>query len=233
MNKLSRAFLSTFLLSTALLNVVFAETNYNFSPYQQYSSNEASHLQGYAIYVPAGITCNAVLSQEINSQNAVVGQNINAILTDDFVYNGTVIASSGSTLIGSVVSNKKAGIGARNGQTMVKFTTIRTPYNNIIPISAVISTSDNSGVLKGGTAKDVAKGYAKDAVIGAGAGAVLGTAMGALAGGSVGRGAIYGTALGAGLGAVKKGTEKGEDVLVPSNSRVTILFNQPITLGAQ
>ena len=208
----------------------FAAQNYNYSaPTQQNNSN----LQGYALFVPAGVTCSAVLSQEINSLNAVVGQTINAVLTEDFIYNGQTIASSGSTLLGTVVENKKATFGNRNAKMQIRFTAIRTPYNNIIPISAVIATTDSTGTLKGGSAIDSAKEYAKDTVIGAGSGAVLGTAMGALSGGSVGRGAVYGTAVGAGLGLIKRTIDKGENIVIPANSQINILFDQPITITAQ
>ena len=210
---------------------IYAQANYTVTNSSQ--NQDSASLQGYALYVPAGITTRAVLSQEINSNSAVVGQSVNAILTNDFYYNNQLIAASGSVLMGSVVSNQKAGFGNRNAKTQIRFTTIRTPYNNIIPISAVIATTDSTGILKGGTAKDSAIGYAKDTVIGAGSGAVLGTALGAVSGGSVGRGAVYGTAIGAGLGLIKRTADKGEDVIIPSNSEVDILFTQPITLTAQ
>jgi len=223
-----------FLMITALLIGLncYAASNYNYTAPQTYN-NYNNNLQGYALFVPAGITVNAVLSQEINSQSAIVGQSVSAVLTEDFIYNGQIIASSGSTILGSVVENKKATFGNRNAKMQIRFTTIRTPYNNIIPISAVVATSDSTGVLKGGTAKDSAKEYAKDTVIGAGSGAVLGTAMGALSGGSVGRGAVYGTAVGAGIGLVKRAADKGENIVIPANSQINILFDQPITMTAQ
>jgi len=225
--------ISILLLFTAFLGIsqVNAQSNYQINPYE--TQTNQNNLQGYALFVPAGITTNAILSQEINSNSAVVGQNINAIITQDFKYNETTIAPSGSVLMGNIVSNQKAGYGNRNAKTMVKFTIIRTPYNNIIPINAVIATNDSTGVLKGGSIKDSAKEYAKDTVIGAGSGAVLGTALGALSGGSVGKGAVYGTAVGAGLGLIKRTADKGEDVIIPPNSEISILFVQPITLTAQ
>lgn len=209
---------------------VFAKENYFYTTSQ--NQNE-TNLQGYALYVPAGVSVSAVLSNEINSQSSVVGSIVNAILVEDFIYNGTTIASAGSTINGSVVSVQKAGFANRNAKMQIRFTTIRTPYNNIIPISATIATNDSSGILKGATIKDSAINYTKDTVIGAGSGAVLGTAMGALSGGSVGRGAVYGTALGAGMGIIKGISEKGESILIPANSQISIYFDQPITIGAQ
>lgn len=214
----------------ALAQNAFAASNFQYNPVYQ---NPSVGLSGYALYVPAGVSANAVLSQEINSQSAVIGQSVNAILTEDFMYNGSLIATAGSTVMGNVVQNKKAGLGNRNASMQIRFSTIRTPYNNIIPISAVIMTNDQSGVLKGGTAKDSAKEYLKDTAIGAGSGAALGTAMGALSGGSVGKGAVYGTALGAGIGVIKRAADRGENVVIPANSQITILFDQPITVGAQ
>lgn len=211
-------------------NYALADSNFKYTPQAQQNQ---SNLQGYALFVPAGVTCNAVLSQAINSKSAVVGQSVTAILMEDFTYNGSLIASSGSTIIGSIVQTRKAGFANRDAQIQIRFTTIRTPYNNIIPISAVIATSDSTGVLKAGTAKDAAKEYAKDTIIGAGAGAALGTAMGALSSGSVGKGAIYGTALGAGIGVIKGAANKGDDIVIPANSQINLLFDQPITLGAQ
>lgn len=229
-----RLILPLFLLSMTLCIEANATGNYQYSAPTNYTNYQGyNNLQGYALYVPAGVTASAVLSQAIDSSTAVTGQSINAVLVDDFMYNGNLIASSGSTIMGTITKARKSGFGGRNAQIQIRFTTIRTPYNNIIPISATIATDDSSGVLKGGTAKDSAKEYAKDTVIVAGSGAVLGTAMGALSGGSVGRGAIYGTALGGGLGLVKAAANKGDSVTIPANSQINIVFDQPITLGAQ
>jgi hypothetical protein len=224
------ALLLIFGLSGVNISSALAEENYIYTPQVP---KENPNLQGYALYVPAGITLDVVLSCEINSQSAVIGQTINAILTEDFIYNETTIASAGSVINGTIVSNKKAGYGNRNAQTQIKFTTIRTPYNNIIPISASIATDDLSGILKGATAKDSAVEYAKDAAISAASGALIGTTIGALSNGSIGKGAVYGTALGAGMGLIKGASEKGDSVIIPANSQITLYFDQPITMGAQ
>ncbi len=230
---------STLFISSILSTMSFAAGNYGYTGYQPnygYDVNygyENSNLQGHAVYVPAGVTCQGVLSQQISSESAIVGQSVSVVLKNDFVYNNQIIAPVGSTIYGSIVSNQKAGLGNRNAKTMVRFTTISTPYGNTIPINAIIATTDLTGVLKGGAMMDSAKEYAKDTVVGAGTGAVLGTAMGALAGGSVGKGAVYGTALGAGVGLLKRTADKGEPVLIPANSVVNLYFIQPITFTAQ
>ena len=100
-----------------------------------------------------------------------------------------------------------------------------------IPISAVIKTDDNSGVLRGGTGADVAKEYGKDLAVGAAAGALAGVIISPLAGGSIGRGTALATAVGAGGGLVKGIWDKGSDIEIPVNSSVQLVLTQPITVN--
>ena len=104
-----------------------------------------------------------------------------------------------------------------------------TPSGLQIPITAVIRTEDNTGVLVGGTKIDVAKEYTKDMVVGSAAGALSGVVFGALAGGNIGRGAALGTAVGAGGGVVKSVWNQGKDVQIPAGSSFDIILTQPIT----
>ena len=199
---------------------VYSAANYNYTSSDM--MNNSPNLQGYALFVPAGVTCSAVLSNEINSLSAIVGQTINLVLPMDFKYNGKLIAPSGSTIMGSVVQTNKAGYGNRNAKMLIKFTTIRTPYNN----------KDGSGMLRGATTLDSAKEYAKDGAIGAATGTVAGVVAGAIRG-DVGQGALYGAAVGGTMGLIKRTTDKGEEIRIPANSEINILFKQPITLTAQ
>ena len=107
----------------------------------------------------------------------MLGQTVNLALSSDFYYNGNLIAPAGSSVVGTVLEVSKAKHGSMNGKLMLRFTQIVTPYGVQIPISAVIKTDDNSGVLVGGTKMDVAKDYTKDLAGGAAAGAVSGKAM--------------------------------------------------------
>jgi len=105
-------------------------------------------------YAPAGMVCNAVLSENIHSSSTVVGQNVSVILIDDLKYKGRVIASSGSTILGTITQNKIAGLGSNATKLRIRFTTIRTPYNNLIPVSAVVMTNDKSGYITANTAEN-------------------------------------------------------------------------------
>lgn len=222
----------TGLILTALCilcaNTVFSASNYSYD----ISTKQYSSLQGSVTYVPVGTKTSAILSQTLDSKTLSEGTSVYATLNKDFSYNSINIAPAGSTINGTVVKCKKAGIGNRNGQIQVRFTNIRTPQGYNIPVSAMIATTDGTGVLKGGSKLDSAKDYGKNAAIGAAGGAILGTAMGPLSGGEVGRGAVCGTAVGGGLGLLNAARQSGEDVVIPANAVVEIYFDQPITISA-
>lgn len=238
----NKVFAVLMLVSLCSLNTVYAASNYSFqqsqpvysSPYVQqplqYSSNQP--LQGSVVMVPAGTSMPAMLTTQISSATAQIGQGVSMVLNSDFYYNNKLIAPAGSTVSGAVIEASKAKRGSMNGKLCIRFTQIFTPYGTQIPISAIIKTDDNSGVLIGGTKMDVTKDYAKDLVAGSAAGALSGLVFGALAGGNVGRGAALGTAVGAGGGLVKSVWDKGHDVEIPANSCIDLMLTQPITVSA-
>lgn len=234
---------SLLLISLVTANISMAASNYTYTEgaqapqyqqnyynaSQQYSSKQA--LKGYVVTVPAGQNLTAVSTSAISSETAAAGQAYTIALASDFYYNDTLIAPAGSSVIGNVVEVSKAKRGSMNGKLSIRFNQIVTPYGQQIPISAIIKTSDNTGVLVGGTKMDVAKEYGKDIVAGSAIGAVSGVVLGALSGGSVGRGAALGTAVGAGGGVVKSAIDKGNDVEIPSGSSFDIVLTQPITVA--
>ena len=226
----------------ALQGAVMAETNYNYGQNQVSPVYERDNyineritgrttLKGKVVTVPAGQGFSAVVTTPMSSENLTIGQNVTLALGSDFYYADNLIAPAGSTVNGTVLEVSKAKHGSLNGKLMVRFTQIVTPYGIQIPISALIKTTDNTGVLIGGTKMDVTKNYGKDLVAGSAAGALSGVVFGALAGGSVGRGAALGTAVGAGGGLIKSVWDKGADVVIPANSTIDLTLTQPITVN--
>ena len=167
----------------------------------------------------------------LSSETLTLGQNVTLALGSDFYYNNSLIAPAGSSVNGTVLEVEKAKHGSLNGKLLLRFTQIITPAGIQIPISAVIKTTDNTGVLVGGTKMDVTKEYVTDLGAGSAAGALSGLVFGALAGGSVGKGAALGTAVGAGGGLVKSLWDKGNDVEIPANASVDIMLTQPVTVS--
>jgi len=211
------------------------QTNYSVEPVilntdVQPVYAQAGTLRGSVVTVPAGQCFKAVVTTPISSANMFRGQDVSIALGSNFYYNGQLIAPAGSTVTGMVIDAAKAKHGSMNGRVSVRFTNIVTPTGLQIPISAVIKTDDNSGVLVGGTAMDVTKEYGKDLTVGAGAGALTGVVMSAMGGGNIGKTAALGTAVGAGGGLVKSLWDKGNDVEIPANSQIDLYLTQPITV---
>lgn len=202
----------------------------NYYQFDNYNYQNGT-LKGSVIAVPAGQLFKTVVTTPISSANLTLGQNVSVALGSDFYYNGNLIAPAGSSVTGTVLEVSKAKHGSMNGKLLVRFTQIVTPYGVQIPISAVIKTDDNTGVLIGGTKMDVTKEYTKDLAVGAGTGALSGLVFGALSGGNVGKGAALGTAVGAGGGLVKSIWDKGNDVEIPANASIDLILTQPITVN--
>ena len=239
---------SLMLIAFLSLNPVLAGTNFSyqqssiqpqvntisngFQPPVSYNNNEP--LRGSVISVPAGASFSASTTTELNSSTLSTGDSLNMIMSNDFYYNNKLIAPAGSTISGSVIEASKAKRGGINGKLCVRFTRITTPTGQQIPISAVISTTDGSGVLRGGTKADVAKEYTKDLAAGSAVGALSGLVFGALASGDkLGRGVALGTAVGAGGGLAKSAWNKGNDVEIPMNSKIELTLTEPLTTTQQ
>ena len=201
----------------------------NYYPTQTLRGNQT--LKGSVVTVPAGQTVPVVVTTPISSANMTTGQTVTVALGSDFYYNGNLIAQAGSSVTGTAIEVSKAKHGSMNGKLLLRFTQIVTPYGVQIPLSAVVKTSDNTGVLVGGTKLDVTKSYGKDVAIGAGAGALAGVIISPLAGGNVGKGTALATAVGAGGGIVKSIWDKGNDVEIPANSAIQLVLTQPITVN--
>ena len=241
MNKIFKITLTALVLATG---TAFAAPNFDYAqnsqapyyqqdyynlPTQTVKANQT--LKGSVVTVPAGQNISAVVTTPMSSANLITGQNVTVALGSDFYYNGNLVAPAGSSIIGSVIEVSKAKHGSLNGKLLVRFNQIVTPYGAQIPISAVIKTSDNTGVLVGGTKADVALDYSKDIAVGAGAGALAGVIISPLAGGNIGKGTALSTAVGAGGGLVKSIWDKGNDVEIPANSAIQLILTQPITVN--
>ena len=208
----------------------FQQENYSL-PTQNISA--AHTLKGRVVTVPAGQNITTVVTTPISSENMAVGQSVTLALGSDFYYNGNLIAPAGSSVSGTAIEVSKAKHGNLNGKLLLRFTQITTPYGVQIPISAVIKTNDNTGVLIGGTKTDVALEYGKDIAVGSAAGALAGVIISPLAGGSIGKGTALATAVGAGGGLVKSIWDKGNDVEIPANSSIQLVLTQPITVNPE
>ena len=222
---MKKKFLSICILSTfMLLNV-----NMINEAFSQPSTTNQSSLQGSVMVIPSGTTITAMTQSELSSAYLTLGQSINLTLNQDFYYGVKLVAPSGSVVSGNVIQVKKATHAGINGNLKIRFTHITTTGGQIIPISGMIKTEDNTGLLVGSTAKDTAVAYAKDVAVGSAVGALAGVIISPMAGGKIGKGTALATAVGAGGGLAKSVWDKGVDAIVPSGSQISIILDQPIT----
>ena len=158
MNVKTKKMVSSLLLASLLtIGAGFAQTD-NTAANAQYTQ-QFQPLQGKVIYVPSGTTFPATATMELSSESLNLGQSVCIALSKNFYYNNTLVAPIGSSVNGTVIQVKKAGRAGINGQLMVKFTNIVTPYGQMIPISGKIQTDDGTGLIKGGTKMDSATDY--------------------------------------------------------------------------
>lgn len=222
-----------------IIALIVASLSLPAMSYQQYQPYQTVNpygnqqtLQGSGFMVPVGSEIPAVTTGELNTQNMLLGQTVSLMLGQDYYYNNKLVAPAGSVVNGTVIQLRKGSYAGRNALLQIKFTSIVSPYGQMIPISGQIKTTDGTGILKGCTVRDTAVDYAKDAAVGAAAGAVGGLVMSAVSGGSIGKGAALGTAIGGGAGVAKSAFDKGGDIVIPANSSVAIQLDQPMTINA-
>lgn len=197
--------------------------------------------RGRVVYAPAGLVLPVALQTSISTQAAQAGDTIQASLSES-VNLGDSNIPMGTVLVGQVTDAKAGGFMGRSGMLGVKFTRMRTPDGQEVPIAAHIvggigkyTDANGDGVVAGETWKTkVGQGVIRGAV-GAGTGAALGTAIGAIAGRGgrgAGRGAWSGAAIGGGLGVADSLLlRKGKDVTVRSGTAMQVQLDQPVSLS--
>ena len=97
------------------------------------------------ISVPQGYTLTVKLQEPILTVRTSSGDNINTVLNSDFYYKGQIIASEGSIVKGKIA--KKDLDNGEKSQLVIKFTEMLTPEGKKIPISGVIKTDDETGII--------------------------------------------------------------------------------------
>jgi hypothetical protein len=179
-------------------------------------TNRAPGMVGPAALreVPAGTTITVRMIDPVDSRNDKVGQTYRATLDEPLMIEGQVIVQRGADLMAKLVDEKESG--RATGQTVltVDLESI-TVDGRVIPLAteevtrASASTTRRTGIAAGGLA-------------------AVGAVIGGIAGG--GRGAAIGAASGAGAGAATSVMMKGEQVRIPSETRLTFTLQQPLRL---
>ena len=180
-----------------------------------------SVLRGYIGEVAIGTPIATYLQTPINTSSANVGDRVTAILTQDWVYKGYVIAPQGSILNGALTTARKASYGSRNGRVVILFTELTTADGQTFKISTeeVDFSVTNDGKFK----KTVGK-VATGALLGA-LGGLLVAAMSSDV--STAAAVLIGAGAGAATGGVSSAAEKGVDAEIPVYTELEVKLSKP------
>ena len=171
-------------------------------------------LSGTVMVIPKGEKFVALLQSAVNSESLAEDDVIAAVLSEDWTYNGRVIAPKGSVAYGRATDIKKIGYAYANGRMAMEFYEVLTPDGNRIRLTSnkVFYGVEGNRFLK--TTKNVAIGAIGGLAVGA---------LFALAGsGNVVNGLAIGSAIGAASGLCYAIASKGEGAEVPAGTYIEI-----------
>jgi len=174
-----------------------------------------SNVQYDPVELPAGTALVVRMIQGVDSETARVGQTFTASI-DEAVKgpNGEIVIPRGTDATVKLVDSKESGKLTGRAELTLDLSSIRIGDRSInIDSQSVTRESSSRGER---TAKM------------AGGGAVAGAIIGAIAGG--GKGAAIGAAAGGAAGTGAEAITKGQQVKVPSETRLTFTLENPVRI---
>lgn len=198
--------------------------NSNSNTYTNKNNNDTDSLKGYVAQVPAGTSFDVYLQTTINTASASKGDQVIAILTKNWEYNGHVVAGQGSQLTGTVVKASSAGKAYHNGYVKFNFNQLQTVEGKTYNL---VTEDIEFKVDSTGKAADAAGKVIGHAAIGALAGLVLGALTHDE---HLGRSVAIGAGAGAVWGAGSAVLEEGTDAEIPTYSEMTIKILSPLNV---
>ena len=166
------------------------------------------------VEIPAGTRVVVRMIDGVDTEVNKAGEKFRASLDEPIVIDGQTVVPSGADVTVEVSEMRSAGRMA--GRSELRLHAVRFELQGK---SYALSTDVHELVGAGEGSKTATK---------VGIGAAAGAAIGAIAGG--GKGAAIGAAVGAGAGTAASATKKGEQIKVPSETRVTFTTQAPVTV---
>ncbi|HSE43266.1 MAG TPA: IPT/TIG domain-containing protein [Acidobacteriota bacterium] len=165
------------------------------------------------IKIPAKTKLAFRIMSPIGSETSHSGDKVSMVLASPLLLNGRIIAASGNGATGRVTFVEQPG--KVKGRAAIGFTAESIDLETGETLA--ITTNDFSSRVPSGKKKD-----AKKIAITTGAG----TVVGALIGGK--KGAAIGAATGAGVGTTVVLTTKGDHVMIPKDSKIQFVLQDPV-----
>ena len=167
------------------------------------------------ITVPAGTPIVVRMIDTVDSERNRVGDAFLASLEEPIVVDDQVVASKGADVEGRLSEVKEAGRIAGKSELLLELT--------------AITINGQRYAISTGNYEVAGEGRGKRSARVIGGGAAIGAVIGAIAGG--GKGAAIGAATGAGAGTAIQVLTKGEQVRVPSETRLSFDLNRPLVVN--
>jgi BON domain len=167
------------------------------------------------VQIPAGTSVRVQMIDGVDSSVNRAGEIFHASLATPIVVDNQIVVPAGTDAYVKLVNAKSAG--HMTGQSTLALELVRMEFQGK---SYALASNDytQTGSSRGKrTAETV------------GGGAVLGTLLGAVIGG--GKGAAIGAATGAGAGGVAQGVTKGQQVQIPSETKLDFSLDQPVEVS--
>jgi BON domain len=166
------------------------------------------------VTLPAGTVIPIRMTDTLDSGKTQANSVFHGSLAGDLIADGMVVARSGASVVGRVITAKDATHFAGSSELSIELTRIDTVDH---PVDVVTDAYDKQG-----------NGRGKNTAAKTGGGAALGAIIGALAGG--GKGAAIGAVTGGGVGAGVNGVTRGQQVQIPTETLVSFHLQSPISV---
>ena len=173
------------------------------------------------------------LQQTLNTRSARSGDKFSSQVEVPVTAHDRIVIPVGSYIIGYVDKSKRAGRIKGKAELTLKFDTVILPDGTTRYMRAGVQTSEGYATdldSEEGTIQSQGGGTG-EVLAGAAGGAVTGTIVGVTAGamrGGMGRGAAAGAAVGAAVGGLMALFKRGEDVVLPRGSTLTIQLQEDV-----
>jgi hypothetical protein len=164
------------------------------------------------VQIPAGTSITVRMIESVDSKVAHLGQTFRASVDEPVLVNGQTVIPRGADALAKLVEDQQSG--KFEGKTVLTLALTDITINGQMIDTTTGNVSQASSSRGARTAKVV------------GGATALGAIIGALAGG--GRGAAIGAASGAAVGGGAEVLTKGQQVKIPSETRLNFTLQQPI-----
>ena len=179
-------------------------------------------LYGSVVKVPAGTSFEVTFDSGVSSGSMAKDDRLTVRLTNDLMYNGQIIAPSGSLVYGTATDAKNAGYAYGSGAVELDFNQILTPEGTMLNIST------KKIVMKAKSER--AQKMTRDIVVGTLGSLLIGAAFTALGGNhDWGRNMLIYGGIGAVGGGIHGAMQRGEEISIPDGTTIKVTLTDALT----